>query len=170
MRTDLPDKSVWLMIPGNCRVSGAFTSDRDIRVVFGDLPEETTVVFERLALERFARLAHELLAVPAHHENPALLPMLVAPGAPDNPGVPNLAGGRKSIFIRELRDVSELLVSFGHWALDPAAPNGVAFPFAEQMLLSARLAALGHAVRELAYSRMDDGAPSTENAFDEGLG
>ncbi|GAB3446321.1 hypothetical protein [Actinophytocola sediminis] len=156
MKTDLPDRSVWLMIPENCRVSGGFTNNRDIRVVFGDPADETTVVFERFALERFARLAHELLAVPAYDEDPAHLPVIVSPQAPENPGVPNLAAGRDSTFIHELRNVSGLLNSYRRWVLDPAPPNVVSFPFADQMLLSVRLAALGHAVRELAYSRTKD--------------
>lgn len=152
MRPASPETSVWLHIPGNCHMAGEFTSDRDIRMVFGNLADETSVVFERVALERFARMAHELLAVPVHNEEPAH--SIVAAGSPDDPGAPSLASGEDSVFVREMCAVGALVGRYVQWWLGREEPDTTPFPFEEQMLLSARMAALGHGVRELAYAWM----------------
>lgn len=151
-----PDKAVWLHIPEHCRMVGQFTADRDIQLLFGSLTDETTVVFERFALERLARLVHELLAVPAYEEEVAKLPVLVSPSMSEDAGAPNLAAGEESSFIRELRAVSKLLEPYVGWVLEPDTTENSPFPFEDQMLLSVRLAALGHAVREAALAWMNE--------------
>jgi hypothetical protein len=147
-----------LLVPDSCRMYGGFTEDRDVCIVFGNAMTEPSVVFERYALERFARLAHELLAVPIYEEQkPESLPVLVSPSDGDNPEIPNLAAGENSLFIRELQKVSELMGRYACWLLDPKAADVEAFPFEEQMLLSVRLAVLGHGVREVALRGEEEG-------------
>lgn len=63
MTTNKPEAAVWLDIPEDCRISGEFTGDLDIHVVFGDVKDGVEMLFERPALERFVTLANELLAV-----------------------------------------------------------------------------------------------------------
>lgn len=150
-----PATSIWLHVPRHCRMAGEFTSDRDVRIEFGDLAEETSVVFDRIALERFTTLGNKLLEVPVYETEPAYLPVLVAPSSPDDPGVPSLAAGENSAFIQELRTVSELMSSYARWVIDPKTTDVTPFSFPEQMLLSVRLAALGQAVRELTYARTE---------------
>lgn len=144
MKPAPPDTSVLVHIPASCRMAGEFTLDHDVRIEFGSVLDETCVVFERTALERFTTLAHELLAVPANEHAPA--------HGPDDPDVPGLMTGDRGVFIHELHTVSELMTAYAHWALDPTATDVAPVPFEEQVLLSARLAALGDAVRELAYA------------------
>jgi hypothetical protein len=64
MTTNRPEAAVWLDIPGNCPISGEFTGDDDLHIVFGGLKDGVEVLFERPALERFVQLATELLALP----------------------------------------------------------------------------------------------------------
>jgi len=76
---DQPQISVWLDIPDTCRMRGEFTGDLDIQVMFGDSDGRTVMQFERLALERFVRLAGELLAVPVPADRKAALPVIASP-------------------------------------------------------------------------------------------
>lgn len=76
-----PEKSVWLDIPEDCRMSGEFTGDRDIHLTFGNPSDGVDVLFERLALERFVQLANELLALPIPDDPKADLPRLHTPTA-----------------------------------------------------------------------------------------
>lgn len=79
MIPDQPQTSVWLDIPDTCRMRGEFTGDFDIQVMFGDPYDGVTMLFERLALERFVRLAGELLAVPIPDNSKASLPVIASP-------------------------------------------------------------------------------------------
>jgi hypothetical protein len=72
-----PHVSVWLDVPDDCRIQGEFTGDRDMQMTFGEFGYQQTVLFEREALERFVRLASELLAVPLPEDRKADLPVLV---------------------------------------------------------------------------------------------
>lgn len=72
-----PRSSVMVEIP-DCPMKGSITMDREILFVFGWPKEDALLVFKRPALERFVRLANELLAVP---DGPKVdLPILTAPG------------------------------------------------------------------------------------------
>jgi hypothetical protein len=73
-----PQVSLWLDIPEDCWMQGEFTGDRDIHFTFGAFGGQQNVLFEREALERFAKLASELLAVPLPDDYKADLPVLVA--------------------------------------------------------------------------------------------
>lgn len=75
-----PQASVWLDVPEGCYIQGEFTGDRDIQITFGEFGNATqqNVLFEREALERFVKLASELLAVPLPEDRKADLPVLVA--------------------------------------------------------------------------------------------
>lgn len=79
MTTNRPEASVWLDIPDDCRMTGEFTGDYDLHIVFGDLKDGVEMLFERPALERFVKLANELLAVPVPDDPRADLPKLTAP-------------------------------------------------------------------------------------------
>lgn len=57
---------------------GEFTGDRDIFVRFGDLSDGVELLFERPALERFVKMANELLAVPLPEDPRADLPVFAA--------------------------------------------------------------------------------------------
>jgi hypothetical protein len=77
--TNVPEKAVWLDISGDCQISGEFTGDYDVHVMFGDRQDGVEVLFERLALERFVQLANELLALPLPDDPTDDLPRLHAP-------------------------------------------------------------------------------------------
>jgi hypothetical protein len=73
-----PEVSLWLDVPENCQIQGEFTGDRDILVTFGEFGNgQQNVLFEREALERFVKLASELLAVMLPDDPKAELPVLV---------------------------------------------------------------------------------------------
>lgn len=72
-----PQVSVWLDVPGDCRIQGEFTGDRDIHITFGEFGSQQYLLFEREALQRFAKLANDLLAVPLPEDHKADLPVLV---------------------------------------------------------------------------------------------
>jgi hypothetical protein len=55
--------AVWLEVPGDCRMQGAYNEERDIHFVFGELSTGLSLTFERKSLERFVNLAAELLAM-----------------------------------------------------------------------------------------------------------
>jgi hypothetical protein len=78
--TNRPEAAIWIDIPEDCHISGEFTGDRDIQIAFGGSNDSVGVVFERLALERFAQLVNELLAVPLPDDLKVDLPKLQAPG------------------------------------------------------------------------------------------
>jgi hypothetical protein len=63
-----PTVALWLNIPEDCQMRGDFEPsseiEPDIRVVLGDSADDTQLLFEREALERFVKLGQELLAVP----------------------------------------------------------------------------------------------------------
>lgn len=139
MRADQPHAAVWLDIPRSTRLRAKFTVEGDIHVMFGDQNDEMNMVFERPAMARLVEVAGELLAV-ARHE--------------DKASVPGLVTRENGAFMQEMRQVGELLGVYTRWALDSDSAGDEAFPFTEQMLLSARLAALGQTVRELAYAHM----------------
>jgi len=80
MIPDVPEKSIWVDIPETCRIRGEFTGDYQIQIMFGNTGDGVNILFERLALERFAQLATELLAVPIPDDTNADLPMIHAPG------------------------------------------------------------------------------------------
>lgn len=79
MTANIPSKAVWLDIPGDCHISGEFTGDYDIHVMFGGPRDGVDLLFKRIALERFVALATELLAVPVSDDPKAELPKLHAP-------------------------------------------------------------------------------------------
>lgn len=64
MTTNKPEAAVWLDIPEDCRISGEFTADYDLHIVFGDLKDGVEMQFQRSALERFVQVATELLTQP----------------------------------------------------------------------------------------------------------
>ena len=74
-----PEAAVWLDIPEDCRISGEFTADHEVHIVFGDRKDGVEMLFERPALERFVQLATELLAQPTPAGSRVDLPRLHAP-------------------------------------------------------------------------------------------
>ena len=72
-----PEASIWLSIPDTCRIQGSFTGDLDIQITFGGPIYGRDVLFERAALERFVKLASDLLTVPLSKDHRADLPVLV---------------------------------------------------------------------------------------------
>jgi hypothetical protein len=76
---NVPGKWVWLDIPDTCRMRGEFTGDHDIQISFGDPKDGANVLFERVALERFVRLASDLLSASIPADSKADLPTLHAP-------------------------------------------------------------------------------------------
>lgn len=79
MMTTPPQASIWLDIPDDCHIQGEFTGDRDITITFGTFGQgQQTVLFEREALQRFVKLANELLAAPLPADRKVDLPVLVA--------------------------------------------------------------------------------------------
>jgi hypothetical protein len=64
MIANSPGKAVWLDIPGDCHISGEFTGDHDIHVMFGGPRDGVDLLFKRIALERFVHLVNELLTQP----------------------------------------------------------------------------------------------------------
>ena len=79
MRRVRPRSSVMVEIP-DCRMHGSITMDREILFVLGWPKEDALLVFKRPALDRFVRLANELLAVPLPDGPKVDLPILTAPG------------------------------------------------------------------------------------------
>jgi hypothetical protein len=75
--TNPPQVSVWLDVPEGCRIQGEFTGDRDIHITFGKFGSQQNMLFERESLERFVKLANELLAVPLPDDHKADLPVVV---------------------------------------------------------------------------------------------
>lgn len=74
-----PHASVWIDVPEDCHIQGEFTGDLDIQITFGEFGGgQQNVLFEREALERFVKLASELLVVPIPEDRKAALPVLVA--------------------------------------------------------------------------------------------
>ena len=63
-----PQVALWLSVPGNCRMRGDFevgvNEAHDIHVILGSNGDDTHLLFEREALERFVELAQRMLAVP----------------------------------------------------------------------------------------------------------
>jgi hypothetical protein len=76
--SNAPRASIWLEVPGDCHMEGSFTGDRDIQVTFGHFGSQQNLLFEREVLERFVKLAGELLAVPMPDDPKAELPVAVA--------------------------------------------------------------------------------------------
>ena len=77
-----PIASIRLDVPGHCAMQAEFTGERDIQFTLGDSCElGQTVLFERPALERFVKLATDVLAVPLPKDRKAALPILT--GQPD---------------------------------------------------------------------------------------
>jgi hypothetical protein len=87
MIANIPGKAVWLDIPGDCHISGEFTGDYDIHVMFGGPRDGVDLLFKRIALERFVALATELLAVSVPDDPHTELPKLHAPATIINPVV-----------------------------------------------------------------------------------
>jgi hypothetical protein len=79
MNSNAPEKSVWVDIPGHCRIQGEFTGDLDVLVMFGEPKDGVNVLFERGGLERFMRLVNELLTLPLSDDPNADLPKIIAP-------------------------------------------------------------------------------------------
>ncbi|MFC4856859.1 hypothetical protein [Actinophytocola glycyrrhizae] len=79
MTTSRPGAAVWLDIPEDCRMSGEFTGDHDLHIVFGDVKDGVEMLFERPALERFVKLATELLTLPIPVDPGEDLPRLRVP-------------------------------------------------------------------------------------------
>lgn len=63
-----PEVALWLSIPDNCRMRADFevgdNEAPDIHVILGSNGDDTHLLFEREALERFVTLAQRMLAVP----------------------------------------------------------------------------------------------------------
>ncbi len=63
-----PQAALWLTIPDNCWMRSEFEVGNgdlpDIKVILGSDSDDTQLVFERKALERFVALAQQMLAVP----------------------------------------------------------------------------------------------------------
>ncbi|MGQ0841879.1 hypothetical protein [Actinokineospora sp.] len=78
---EAPQVSVWLDVPETCRMRAEFTGDMDVQVMLGNPPDGVVVLFERLALERFVRLASTLLAIPMPDDPTADLPAVTCPAA-----------------------------------------------------------------------------------------
>jgi len=72
-----PQVSVWLDVPDNCRIQGEFPGARDIPITFGEFGSTQNLLFEREALERFVKMASNLLAAPLPEDRKAELPVLV---------------------------------------------------------------------------------------------
>jgi hypothetical protein len=93
MTANRPGAAVWLDIPEGCHVSGEFTGDYDLHIVFGDLKDGVEMLFERPALERFVRPARELLAVPIP-DDPDVAPAKLTAHVEPQQGEPRPAGAR----------------------------------------------------------------------------
>lgn len=63
-----PQVAVWLSVPSDCWMRGDFEVGNaeipDIHVILGSDGDDTHLLFEREALERFVVLAQRMLAVP----------------------------------------------------------------------------------------------------------
>ena len=79
MNSNAPEKSVWVDIPGHCRIQGEFTGDLDVHVMFGEPGDGVNVLFERRALERLVDLAKELFAAPLPEDPADDLPKINVP-------------------------------------------------------------------------------------------
>lgn len=78
--TNPPRASIWLDIPEDCQMRAEFTGEHDMQFTLGDHYQlGQTVLFERPALERFVKLAADVLAVPLPEDRKAALPVLTGP-------------------------------------------------------------------------------------------
>lgn len=153
MTSSAPDTSVKVTVPEYCRMRGVFTSEQNIQITVGKNADGVTLRFDRLALEQFADLALELLAVLHVGEPPERPVRIVRPGPPR---VPDFTRGEDSAFIAALHTVQDQLGPYVRWLLHPDDPDVQPYEFADEMVLSTLTSALGYSIRELAYSRMSD--------------
>ena len=69
-----PRAALWLNVPGNCRMRSEFEIGDcdlpDIKFILGSDGDDTQLVFERAALERFVQLSQWMLAVPVAPDSP----------------------------------------------------------------------------------------------------
>ncbi len=73
-----PHVSVWMDILDDCRMTVALTFYDELRFTLGNSPDDdATIVFERVALERFVRLASGALKLELPEDFKADLPELV---------------------------------------------------------------------------------------------
>lgn len=69
----------WLEIPDDCRMEAMLDFDDERRFTFGNSTQDWQyLAFERPALERFVRLAHEVLTLPEPASIKADRPTVVA--------------------------------------------------------------------------------------------
>ncbi|MPZ84039.1 MAG: hypothetical protein GEV28_28055 [Actinophytocola sp.] len=72
-----PRVEAWLEIPDDCRMAVALTFADELRFTLGNSPQDAvTIVFERLALERFVQLANDALKLTLPKNLKADLPEL----------------------------------------------------------------------------------------------
>ena len=66
-----PQIALWLSVPDNCRMRGDFevgdNEAPDIHIMLGSIGDDTHLLFEREALERFIELAQRMLAIGHPH-------------------------------------------------------------------------------------------------------
>ena len=66
-----PQIALWLSVPDKCRMRGDFEVGAnqvpDIHVMLGSVGDDSHLLFEREALERFVELAQRMLAIPHPH-------------------------------------------------------------------------------------------------------
>lgn len=73
-----PRVIAWLNIPDDCRMHVALNFDDELQFTLGNSPaDDTTLVFERVALERFVQLATDALKLELPANLKADLPELV---------------------------------------------------------------------------------------------
>ncbi|MGH3677423.1 MAG: hypothetical protein ACRDU5_17130 [Mycobacterium sp.] len=73
-----PRLIAWLDIPDDCRMTVALNFDDELQFTLGNSPaDDATIVFERVALERFVQLATDALKLELPADSKADLPELV---------------------------------------------------------------------------------------------
>jgi hypothetical protein len=139
-----PQVSVWLDVPDGCRMQGEFTGDRDIHITLGQFGSQQNLLFERAALERFAKLANELLALPLPDNPRAALPVLL-------PGDEGWTGDKA--LIAELSKLNTRVAKYVLQHLDADAGRAEPITVEDERALAKSLALLAATLQERAERR-----------------
>ena len=75
--SQLPLVTIWFEVPDDCRMQGEIDGDHNLHITFGEMSADQNLIFRRQALERFVKLATELLAMELPDDVKAVLPVLV---------------------------------------------------------------------------------------------
>jgi len=150
----MPGTTATVTIPDLCRMRGAFISSQNIQIMVGKQSNGVKLRFDYVGLERFTRLALELLSVP-HEEEPPSRPVRITQVGLCHP--PDITAGDDSPFIRNLRKIGKLAGPYADWLLQT---SGTSHPkpltFDDQFGFSAAICNVGHGIRELAYSHLSE--------------